>query len=153
MGQMLCNHGPPPGSIPGYLHVQYGGRRRGRSANQPPPPPQYLHTRDTQHSCKETSPPLLHTTTINNTTTLHNNIKLPMYLLFIWLLNLMVLRRATSLLGTSQLFWAQMALASLMLFQGPKKSRFSGPTPSNAPHNDVARLKTISSIQTFFTVL
>jgi hypothetical protein len=26
---------------------------------------------------------------------------------------------------------------------GPKKSRFSGPTPSNAPHNDVAPLKTI----------
>jgi hypothetical protein len=100
-----------------------------------------------------------------------------MYLLFIWLLNLMVLRRATSLLGASKLFWAQMALASLMPFQGPKKSRFSGPTPSNAPRNDVARLKTITyqaikttgtlivinilsrylnkicSIQTFFTVL
>jgi hypothetical protein len=28
-------------------------------------------------------------------------------------------------------------------FQGPKKSRFSGPTPSNAPRNDVATLKTI----------
>jgi hypothetical protein len=41
------------------------------------------------------------------------------------------------------LFWAQMALASLVPFQGPKKSRFSGPTPSNAPHNDVAPLKTI----------
>jgi hypothetical protein len=41
------------------------------------------------------------------------------------------------------LFWAQMALASLVPFQGPKKSRFSGPTPSNAPRNDVARLKTI----------
>jgi hypothetical protein len=26
---------------------------------------------------------------------------------------------------------------------GPKKSRFSGPTPSNAPSNDVAPLKTI----------
>jgi hypothetical protein len=33
-----------------------------------------------------------------------------------------------------------MALASL---QGQKKSRFSGPTPSNAPRNDVAPLKTI----------
>ncbi len=32
--------------------------------------------------------------------------------------------------------------ASLVPFQGPKKSRFSGPTPSNAPHNDVAPLKT-----------
>jgi hypothetical protein len=29
-------------------------------------------------------------------------------------------------------------------FQGPKKSRFSGPTPSNAPHNDVAPLKIIT---------
>jgi hypothetical protein len=35
------------------------------------------------------------------------------------------------------LFWAQMALAS-------KKSRYSGPTPSNAPRNDVAILKTIT---------
>ncbi len=30
-----------------------------------------------------------------------------------------------------------------MPFHGPKKSRFSGPTPSNAPRNDVALLKTI----------
>jgi hypothetical protein len=37
-----------------------------------------------------------------------------------------------------------MALASLVPFQGPKKSRFSGPTPSNAPHNDVALLKIIT---------
>ena len=37
-----------------------------------------------------------------------------------------------------------MALASLMPFRGPKKSRFSGPTPSNAPHNDVAPLKIIT---------
>ncbi len=29
-------------------------------------------------------------------------------------------------------------------FQGPEKSRFSGPTPSNAPRNDVAPLKTIT---------
>ena len=36
-----------------------------------------------------------------------------------------------------------MELASLVPFQGPKKSRFSGPTPSNAPRNDVAPLKTI----------
>ncbi len=39
--------------------------------------------------------------------------------------------------------WAQMALASLVPFQGPKKSRFSGPSPSNAPRNDVAPLKII----------
>jgi hypothetical protein len=41
-------------------------------------------------------------------------------------------------------FWAQMALASLVPFQGPKKSRFSGPIPSNTPRNDVALLKTIT---------
>jgi hypothetical protein len=29
-------------------------------------------------------------------------------------------------------------------FQGPKKSQFSGPTPSNAPRNDVAPLKIIT---------
>ena len=37
-----------------------------------------------------------------------------------------------------------MALASLVPFQGPKKSRFSGPTPSNAPSIAVALLKTIT---------
>jgi hypothetical protein len=43
----------------------------------------------------------------------------------------------------ARLFWAQMALASLVPFQGPKKSRFLGPTPTNAPRNDVAPLKII----------
>jgi hypothetical protein len=33
--------------------------------------------------------------------------------------------------------------ASLVPFQGPKKSQFSEPTPSNVPHNNVAPLKTI----------
>ncbi len=42
------------------------------------------------------------------------------------------------------IFCVQMALASLVPFQGPKKSRFSGPTPSNAPRNDVAPLKIIT---------
>ncbi len=64
----------------------------------------------------------------------------------------MVLRGATSLLGTLEgvgpenlnFFWAQMAITSLVPFQGPKKSRFSGATPSNAPRNDVAPLKTIT---------
>jgi hypothetical protein len=37
-----------------------------------------------------------------------------------------------------------MAGAKRVPFQGPKKSRFSGPTPSNAPRNDVAPLKTIT---------
>jgi hypothetical protein len=52
--------------------LHYSGRGRGRPANHPPPP-EYLLT---QHRCKETSPPLLHTTTNNNTqqhTTTHNN--------------------------------------------------------------------------------
>jgi hypothetical protein len=44
----------------------------------------------------------------------------------------------------SRFFWAQMALASLVPFQGPKMSRFSGPTPSNAPRNEVAPLKIIT---------
>ena len=43
----------------------------------------------------------------------------------------------------TRLFWAQMALVSLVPFQGPKKSRFSGPTPSNAPSKDVEPLKTM----------
>jgi hypothetical protein len=42
------------------------------------------------------------------------------------------------------LHYVPMALASLVPFQGPKKSRFSGPTPSNAPRNDVAPLKIIT---------
>ncbi len=34
----------------------------------------------------------------------------------------------------SRLFWAQMALATLVPFKGPKKSRFLGPPPKkNAP--------------------
>jgi hypothetical protein len=69
--------------------------------------------------------------------------------LFLWRLYLIVLRGATSLLGAlegvgPQLYWAQMALDSLVPFQGPTKSRFSGPTPFNAPRNDVAPLKTIT---------
>jgi hypothetical protein len=49
----------------------------------------------------------------------------------------------------------EMALASLMPFQGPKKSRFSGPTPSNAPRNDVELLKTITyrAIKTAVTLI
>ncbi len=55
----------------------------------------------------------------------------------------------------TRLFWAQMALASPVPFQGPKKSRFSGPTPSNAPRNDVAPLKiiTYSAIKTTGTLI
>ncbi len=48
-----------------------------------------------------------------------------------------------------------MTLASLVPFQGPKKSRFSGPTPSNAPRNDVAPLKIITyrTIKTTSTLI
>ncbi len=37
-----------------------------------------------------------------------------------------------------------MALTSLVPFQGPKKSQFSGPTPSNGPCNDATLLKTFT---------
>jgi hypothetical protein len=37
------------------------------------PHPLNTSSQDTQHSCKETSPPLLHTTTHNNTTIVHNS--------------------------------------------------------------------------------
>jgi hypothetical protein len=51
----------------------------------------------------------------------------------------MILRGATSLLGAMEGVGPEMARA-----KGPKKSRFSGPTPSNAPHNNVAALKIIT---------
>jgi len=41
-------------------------------------------------------------------------------------------------------FRAQMEFASLVPFQGTKKSLFSGPTPSNAPRKEAAPLKTIA---------
>jgi hypothetical protein len=44
---------------------------------------------------------------------------------------------------------------NIITFLGPKKSRFSGPTPSNAPRNDVAPLKTIMyrAIKTTVTLM
>jgi hypothetical protein len=39
---------------------------------------------------------------------------------------------------------AALRFASLVPFQGPKKSQFSGPTPSIAPRNNVAPLKIIT---------
>jgi hypothetical protein len=87
---------------------------------------------DTQHSCKETSPPLLHTATHNNTTTLAY-IKLPMYLLFLWHLYLMVLRCATSLLGTLEgvgpenLDFFGPKWHWLRRFRAPKSLDFQGP--------------------------
>jgi hypothetical protein len=72
-----------------------------------------------------------------------------MYQLFLWRLYLMVFRSATSLLralegvGPENLDFFGPKWHSLAR-QGPKKYRFSGPTPSNAPGNDVALLKTIT---------
>ncbi len=52
----------------------------------------------------------------------------------------MVLRHATSLRGALEGAGPENWDCSLPI-QGPKKSRFSGPTPSNAPSKDVPRLK------------
>jgi hypothetical protein len=54
----------------------------------------------------------------------------------------MVLRHATSLRGALKGADPENRDCSLP-FQGPKKSRFSGPTSSNAPSKDVPHLKTI----------
>jgi hypothetical protein len=76
-------------SLGTYSMVGGGG---GALQTTPPPPPCDINP-STQHSCKDTNIP-----THNRATTLVY-IKLPMYLLFIWRLYLMFLRRATSLLG------------------------------------------------------
>ncbi len=93
--------------IHGYPH--YSERGRGRPANHPPPP-EYLFT---QHCCKETSPPLLHTTTHNNRTWVHKTTNVPGVFMAL-ILYFMVLRGATSLLG---------ALEGV----GPKNLDFFGP--------------------------
>jgi hypothetical protein len=70
-----------------------------------------------------------------------------MYQLFLWHLYLMVLKNATSLLGALEGVGPENLnfLGPLLVpFQNSKKSRFSGPTPSNASRNDVALLKTIT---------
>ena len=51
----------------------------------------------------------------------------------------------TYIYSNKRLFWAQTALASLELFQGPKKSLFLWPNPSNGPCNRFARIKNINS--------
>ncbi len=62
--------------------------------------------------------------------------------------------------GDPRRFWAlkwheRMARAKRVPFQGPKKSRFSGSTPSNATRNDVAPLKiiTYNAIKTTCTLI
>jgi hypothetical protein len=56
-----------------------------------------------------------------------------------------------------RLFWALKWHVRNECHLGPKKSRFLGPTPSNAPSNDVAPLKTIkysiSAIKTTGTLV
>jgi hypothetical protein len=56
------------------------------------------------HNTAARIPTYLNTITHNRATTLVY-IKLPMYLLFIWHLYLMVLRRGTSLLGELEMGW------------------------------------------------
>jgi hypothetical protein len=92
-----------------------------------------------------------HETTLHNSTWVHKTTNVPVVFMARYV---MILRGATSLRGALEgvgpenldFFgpkWherrAQMARA-----QGPKKSRFSGPTSSNAPRNDVAPLKIIT---------
>ncbi len=134
-----------------YEYLHYSGRGRERPANHPPPP-EYLFTQD---SCKETSPPLLHTTTHNNTqkhTTTHNNTTQQHSVTLNYQCTCCFygavhndFEGATSLLGALE----GVGPENLDFFgpkwheRGPKKSRFSEPTPSNAPRNDVAPLKII----------
>jgi hypothetical protein len=92
---------------PAHEHpcLDYSGR--GRPANHPPPP-EYLLTQD---SCKETSPTLLHTTTLHNCTRVHKTTNVPVVFMARYV---MILRGATSLRG---------ALDSTFL--GPNGTRFA----------------------------
>jgi hypothetical protein len=121
---MLCNyaHPPPPHQDPSLgTYGMVGGEGGGL---QTTPPPLNTSTQDTQHSCKNTytaarrpPPPSYtqqHTTSLQHYTTTLVYIKLPMYLLFIYRLYLMVVRRATSLL------WALEGV-------GPENLDFFGP--------------------------
>ncbi len=48
-------------------------------------------------------------------------------------------------LGPSRLFWARWHSLRSWPFQGPKKSRFSGPTPSNGPRNGFSSIEITTS--------
>ncbi len=90
-----------------------------------------------------------HTTTVHNSTRVHKTTNVLVVFMALILNGFEACNIITRGIGRggpwkSRLFWAQMALASLVPFQGPKKSWCSGPTPSNAPRNDVALLKTIT---------
>ncbi len=130
---LLYHPSPPRAFIHGYLHYSRRGRRR--PANHPPPP-EYLLT---QHSCKETSSPLLQTTTLHNSTRIHKTTNVPVVFMALILNGFEGSNIITRGIGRGGP-WK----SSLVPFQGPKKSPYSGPTPSNAPRNDVAPLKTIT---------
>ncbi len=120
-GQILCNYSTPP---PPHEHASMDTYTIHYIHTIPAPTPWIpSHTIQLQGDLPT---PLTHNNTQQHTTTHHNTqqhyttalgyIKQPMYLLFLW----------------------------LGIFQGPKKSWFSGPTPSNAPRSDVAPLKIIT---------
>jgi len=86
-------------------------------------------------------------------------IKLPMNLFFVWRLPIMILMRGKDInwaiwrVGPwkSRFFWAQIALASLELFQGPKKSQLSLSNPSRGtPIMSLPRIITINRGCSFF---
>ncbi len=136
-----CSNPPPPprACIHGYLDTYTIVRGGGGGLPTNPHPWIPPHTTQLQGDLPT---PLTHNNTQHYTTAL-GYIKLPMYQLFLWRLYIMVLRGATSWLGALE----GVGPENLDFF-GPKwleqkKSWFLGPTPSHAPHNDVAPLKTI----------
>ncbi len=69
--------------------------------------------------------------------------KLLMYLFFIWRLDLMILMQGNRANGLDpfNFFGPKWYSLSSLPFQGPKKSGFSGHTPSNCSHNGFAHIK------------
>jgi hypothetical protein len=119
------------------------------------PNPLNTSSQDTQHSCKETSPPLLHTThnntqqhttTLQHYTTAPGYIKLPMYLLFLWRLYLMVLR---AFFGPNGTLFAR-------AISGPKSRDFQGP-PLSMPLvmmlHAYRAIKTTGYINSYYFIL
>jgi hypothetical protein len=111
------------------------------TATRRPPHPSNTQQHTTTHNNRKK-----HTTTVHNSTRVHKTTNIPVVFIALILNGFEECNIITRGIGRggpwkSRLFWAQMALASLVPFQGPKKSQFSGPTPSNAPRNDVALLK------------
>jgi hypothetical protein len=124
---MLCNYVPPPPhqdpSLGTYSMV--GGGVGALQITPTSPPYQSLHTAHTTQLQG-----YLHTT--------HNNTQQSYKTHVHKITNVPVVSMALDFFGPK---WHSL---HLLPFQGPKMSQFSGPTPSNAPRNDVARLKTIT---------